>query len=286
MAHALAAAVFAALLVVAVLLGRWHIARDPASSSQPPTVVLRDRPVWMTEFLANQIARAASPAEPSSAFDQEALRSIHKRLQANPWVKQVKQVRRAYGRAPGDTIEIDCEFRAPVALVHWGDYYWLVDGEAAKLPEQFSAANLPQLLRGPGRQMNIRIIEGIRQPPPETGRSWLGDDLAAGLDLVKLLYGQPYTDEIIGVDVSNYDGRVDPLQAQLVLVTRYGTEIHWGQPVNSREAFPELSPGQKLAHLRNVYDERHRVDGGYRWLDIRFDAITYPAEQATANSMP
>ena len=55
------------------------------------------------------------------------------KLQANPWVRDVHFVRRVFGERPGDTLEIDCEFRAPIALVQWGDYYWLVDGDGMTL---------------------------------------------------------------------------------------------------------------------------------------------------------
>ena len=108
-------------------------------------------------------------------------------LKANPWIREVKQVRRAYRDQPGDTLEVDCEYRAPVALVKWQDYFWLVDGDGVKLPEVFSAADVPRILKGQDKQVNIRVIEGVSHAPPETGAKWAGEDLHAGLELVKLL---------------------------------------------------------------------------------------------------
>ena len=58
----------------------------------------------------------------------------------------MKSVRRAYSQKPGDTIEIDCDYRVPLALVHWKEYYWLVDSEGVKLPEQFTQKQLPQVI--------------------------------------------------------------------------------------------------------------------------------------------
>jgi hypothetical protein len=198
-------------------------------------------------------------------------------LRTNPWVKEVRQVRRAFDKKPGDTIEIDCEYRAPIALVHWKDYFWLVDGEAVKLPEQFTQDQLPRIVMGPNRKLNIRVIEGVQQAPVESGQKWAGADLEAGLDLVRLLHGQPYAEEIVKVDVSNFAGRNSQKDAQIVLVTKYGTEIRWGRPINSRDFFVEVSANQKLKYMQQVYEQFHRVDGNFPWIDIRFDKITYPS---------
>ena len=60
-------------------------------------------------------------------------------LEKNPWIAKVYDVRRAYGNGPGDLLEINCEYRVPVALVKWGDYYSLVDRTGFRLPEQYEA---------------------------------------------------------------------------------------------------------------------------------------------------
>lgn len=243
----------------------------------PPKIVLANRPAWMSDFLAEQIAAVAKPIGAHSTFDRSVLEDVAKLLEGNPWIRQVKEVRRAYGAKPGDTIAIDCEYRAPIALVHWKDYFWLVDSEGVKLPEEFTADEVPRIIVGRDRKMNIRVIEGVSRPPPESGQKWIGQDLQAGLDMVRLLFGKPYAEEIVKVDVGNFDGRRDPREAQLVLVTRYNTQVHWGRPVNAEDHFIEVSTAQKLEYLRQVYQQFHRVDGNQPWIDIRFDKITYPS---------
>ena len=66
--------------------------------------------------------------------------------------------------------------------------------------------------------------------------------------------------------------------AQLVLITKYNTEVRWGQPVTMTDDnfFVEVSPGQKLAYLKAIYEEKGQVDAHFKWVDIRFDAVTYP----------
>jgi hypothetical protein len=277
--------VTAAMALVALLGAgfhymRQHVEKDVVFPDRPPKVVLKNRPAWMSEALAIQLINSIKPAGTHSAFERQLLIDTARILQSNPWIKQVNQVRRAYGQKPADTLEIDCEYRAPIALVHWKDFYWLVDGDGVKLPEQFVVQQLPGIVRGLDHHLNIRIIEGVSEPPVESGQQWTGDDLAAGLELVKILYGQNYAEEIVKVDVSNFGGRIDRNEAQICLVTKYDTQVRWGRPINAKDFFVEVPTQQKLAYLQSVWQQFHRVDGGRPWIDIRFDRITSPNPDA------
>jgi hypothetical protein len=273
------------LCIVAAGVGlralKQYVERSVVFLDEPPQVIFKDRPVWMSDFLCDQLLSTVRPMGAHSAFDRDLLVDVATSLRSNPWIKNVRQVRRAYARQPGDTIEIDCEFRAPVAMIHWKDYFWLVDGDGVKLPEQFTAAQVPHILKGRDGLMNIRIIEGVRQPPVESGHQWPGEDLTAGLDLVKLLYGKPYVEAVMKVDVTNFAGRENPREAQLTLATCYGTSIKWGRPVNAKDFFVEVSTAQKLKYLERVQQQFGRIDAGQPWIDIRFDRVTYPTVAST-----
>ncbi len=266
---------FVASLAFIIIITRRYVDQRVAAPVGPLKVVLLNKPAWMSDFLAQQIA-ATVPHAASSSFDRDLLVTAVKKLQANPWVRDVHQIRRVYGERPGDTLEVDCEFRAPIALVQWGDYYWLVDGDGMKLPEQFTANHVPKIVLGRDGHMNIRIIEGVRQPPSATGQKWVGQDLAAGLGMVKLLYDKPYAEEIIIVNVANFAGRTDPREAQIVLRTKYASEIRWGRPLDAKDFFAEVPVSQKLDSLKSVVEQYGRVDAGRPWIDIRYDKITYP----------
>ena len=275
--HTTAAILFITLVGGAIVLDRSYVERKLLPATESPGVVLKNRPVWMSDFLAEQIAKTAKPHGTHSAFDHQLLVDTVALLRANPWIREVKQVRRAYRVKPGDTLEVDCEYRAPVALVHWKDYFWLVDGDGVKLPEAFTAADVPRIIIGQDRKVNIRVIEGVQQAPPETGTRWPGEDLHAGLGLVKLLFDKPYTEEIEKVDVGNFARRRDHKGAQVVLITKYNTEVRWGQPLDAGDDFfVEVSPAQKLAYLKAIFEEKGQVDGHFKWVDIRFDAVTHP----------
>jgi len=259
---------------------RKHVEHDLVFPSAPPKIVLKNRPAWMSDFLAGEIAKLARPAGTRSAFDHKLLVETYEALATNPWIKSIKQVRRVYGEKPADTLEIDCDYRAPIALVKWGDFYWLVDGEGVKLPEAYTAQQVPKIVMGRDKQLSIRIIEGIKQPPAEPGSKWQGEDLAAALEMVKILFHKPYAEEIVKVDVSNFGGRKDKKEAQVVLITKYATEVRWGRPISSSDFFVEVPPAQKLSYLQAIYEEVGRVDGNHPWIDVRYDAVTYPSVDA------
>jgi hypothetical protein len=95
--------------------------------------------------------------------------------------------------------------------------------------------------------------------------------------MVKLLYGKPYADEVERISVANYAGRQDPREAQLVLITRYQTQVRWGRPVNAKDYFVEVTPAQKLEYMAKIVQQFGRVDAKHSAVDLRFDRVTYPS---------
>src|SRR5687768_16772682 len=139
-----------ALVMASCVFGmKRYVEREVAFPKAPPAVSLKNRPAWMTDFLAAQIAASVRPAGLHSTFDHQMLVDRVAMLKANPWIRNVRQVRRVYGKRPGDTLEIDCDYRAPIALVRWQKDYWLVDVDGVKLPERFAAADVPKIVIGP-----------------------------------------------------------------------------------------------------------------------------------------
>jgi len=260
---------------------RQHVEHTLAFPQTAPKLVMKDRPAWMSEGLAQRILDSAQPRGTRSALDHQLVKDVADVLQFNPWVRHVNKVRRLFTKSPGDTVEVDCDYRAPMALVPYRNQYILVDADGYKLPERFPAAQPPRIMFGPDGNLNLRIIQGVAAMPPfPDGQKWVGDDLQAGLDLVKLLYAKPFAEEIHRVNVANFRGRQKPREAQLVLITKYGSEIRWGAPVRSTPNF-ELPPAEKLHRLAVIYARFHRIDAHRSWLDIRFDKITQPAEEDT-----
>ena len=273
-----------------------YVGRTTALQTERPTVVLANRPSWMSDRVCQEICAAARPEKPYSALDPQALRVAFEVLKRDPrispWIKEIHHVKLLYRRKPGDTLEIDCEYRIPIALVHGQstsphsdakvDYYYLVDGDGVALPERYTPEQLAKVVYGRDGRMNIRVVEGIDAPPPTLpGKRWPGNDLRAGLEMARALAGHTYTEEIMKIDMTNFQGRVDEREAHIVLWTKHTppTQIRWGRPESDKgSGIVEIPPADKMVYLQKVFQQFGRVDAGRPWIDIRFDHITYPAD--------
>ncbi len=282
--HATIAVIFLSGIVSVFRICQIYVDRRLAFPDRPPKVVLVNRPDWMSDFLAGEIIKTTQPIGLHSSFNQQLLIDTAKSLQSNPWIKHVNQIRRVFGESPGDTLQIDCEYRAPAALVKWGDYYWLVDSQGIKLPEQYDRGLLPRILLGPDGKTNLRIVDGVSHGPPEAGQVWPGPDLAGGLEMARLLSDVDWADQIRDIDVSNFAGRRDEKEAQIVLFTRFGTQLRWGRPPSAKDAFIEVPAPQKLAAIEDIYLRAKRVDDNQPWIDLRFDRVTCPRTAQTATA--
>lgn len=260
-----------------------YVDKNVATVTEPPRVVLANRPVWMSDFLADQISNLARPPGGYSSLNNLMLKDVKARLEnnlrSNAWIKQVRQLRLEYGERPGDTLVIDCDFRVPAALVHCENFYYFVDNDAFQLPERYPAEFLHKVMYGSDGKLQFRIIEGVRGGPPMPGQRFAGDDLAAALDMVKLLYGKDYTQDILKVDVSNFGKRQDEREAQIVLYTKYNTQIRWGCPATSTDLLAEVPAGQKMEYLQRAYLKSGRPDCGLSWFDLRKDKPEGPENE-------
>ncbi|MGC4031996.1 MAG: hypothetical protein QM754_09730 [Tepidisphaeraceae bacterium] len=237
-------------------------------------------PAWMNATIAEQILATARPANLTLPTDRKALADQAAALAKSPWVRQVKQLRRVYRDGPGDVIEIEAEFRTPMALVRWQDAYWYVDAEGVRLPERFNEQQIRQMAVAGGKPL-FRVIEGAAHAPGEAGKPWQGKDIKAGLELVALLNDKAYADQVTRIDVGNFDGRVNANESQINLITRYDTQVRWGQAPSSRAFFVEQRVDKKLDAMQQACQQTGRVDMNLPWIDLRFDAATVPTARAS-----
>lgn len=277
--HSVIGLAFIAALGTGFYYVRQYVTTEVTPARQAPTIVLKNRPHWMSDFLVQRLAAMARPKTVADAFDHDMLVEIRRRLAQNPWVSKVYSVRRVYGEQPGDILEIDCEYRAPVALVKWGENYWLVDRAGFKLPEQYDAADVPRIVTPKDGIVDIRIVEGVHHAPPLAGKKWLGEDLSAGLEMIALLADKAYAQDVLKVNVAHFGSAREP---HVVLVTRFETEVRWGRTPSESEKDPfiEVSTATKLDYLKKIYTQFGRVDAGQiGGIDIRFDRVTYPSAE-------
>src|SRR5690242_14863664 len=101
------AAMIGSTLLVMIVLSwalvgelRGYVEKKITANPDPPIVVLKNRPVWMSDFLADTIATSVRPDVNHSPLDHQLLVDAVTELNANAWIRHVNQVRRIYGRAP------------------------------------------------------------------------------------------------------------------------------------------------------------------------------------------
>jgi hypothetical protein len=278
--NGLCASLLGSICVGGFVVSNRYVERVERRETPPAVVLAGGPPAWMNPKIAEQVLSAAQPLVPSPATDRQALADRAVALSRSPWVRSVKSLRRTYGSAPGDVIEIDAEFRTPVAMVRWQESFWYVDADGVRLPERFNPSQVQQMTATGGRPL-FRIIEGVAHFPEDVGKPWPGKDLRAGLELIALLSDKPYADQITRVDVANYDGRVNANESQINLITRYDTQVRWGQAPSSRAFFVEQRVDRKLDVLQQACRQTGRVDMNLPWIDLRFDSPTAPNQRAS-----
>ena len=287
-------------LALAVVLGGFaigynalaaHVRQSYALVNRPPAITLVNRPAWMSDALAGDLAARLADALPrrGSTLDHDLLVSLAGVLDADAWVSRVNRVRRldVGGR---DTIQIDCDYRTPLAIVQWQDgrdtTYRLVSRDGALLPPSYTGPAVRAIIDGGDATTNLRVITGVAVAPPvEAGRRWDAPDLLAGLDVAALLNGVTAARGITVIDVSNFAERRIPWSAgpkgmwaaQVVLRTKTNSVVFWGRPPQATDFLIEVPPQTKLANLEAVAEHFHGRPWP-EWVDLRAehdDAVQY-----------
>jgi hypothetical protein len=261
-----------ALVVVGCVLaffGAWfglnrldqHVDRLLLRERPDPTVEFVDLPRELYALANHDLHRGLFDVLGREWTDEALCRDVATRLRQVGWVARVNHVR----RTGGGRLEISCTYRSPAALVMEGETGYLIDGEAVRLPGTYVA------------HPAWRRLEGVAKDVPAPGAAWEGDDIRAGLEVLAVVTGEPYSDQIAGVCVENFAGRRDPRGSHIELLTdRPGGRIRWGSAPGLE--LEENGVPQKLALLRENFGRTGRVDAQHAVIDISVfpDRFTVP----------
>lgn len=181
-------------------------------------------------------------------------KALAERAAAVGWVKGAPTVHRA-----GDgNIEVRCAYRVPVAMVQAGVMFYLIDEDGVRLPGEYA------------HDSRFVFLAGVRQPVPPVGKAWVGDDLAAGLEVVRLVRDEPFAPQITAVILDNFAGRVEQRHPHIELSTDQQGRILWGSAPGKE--VEENTVVQKLAILRENHRRTGRADARHAIIGIS----TYP----------
>lgn len=252
----------------------------------------------MPESLAARIAESLLTGE-ARYYDESLSETVRLRAQRNPWIREVIRVEKKYhSKDPrAGVVEVEASFRMPIAKARWAAGFAYFDEDGYRLP----AADVPRWVatvdagagqgersvyfihRGdarPGMKLaawHHVLIEGAAANLPAIGKRWGGDDVGAGLKLIKVISPKPYAWQITAVDVRNYGGRVSRFEPHLRMYAQVArvqpTDIRFG-----RFSMPEgdfnVSVERKLSYLDQYAAEHDGYLAGINsYLDLRYDEL-------------
>ena len=249
-------AVIAVITPGAIYLGRLEdrLLAKPEFASAP-----RIKLVGVPEDIRDEVMTAVEPTCTTSWVAPDLCKRLAVALAGNPWVRQVKKVRKYYG----GQIAIDCTYRRPVAWIQQDGVFYAVDSDLVRLPGSYGY--------GPG----LMLVQGVSSPVPAAGKVWRGADTSAGVELADILSRQEFCGQILGILVHNFGGREAPRAKHIELATdQPGGRIIWGSAPGYE--IEENSVDQKLRILLQNYKNTGRIDANHQVIDVS----TYPDRYA------
>ena len=239
-----------------------HVQGGLATRAEPAQLTLVDLPEVLQPLAEAELLSTLTPLLDQAVWtDVHLCRALAEQLASSGWVARVNFVRRG-----GDgCLRVSCRYRVPFALVQQRGQFMLVDVEGVRLPGTYRY------------DPSWPLVQGLAAAAPEPGYRWDGEDLQAGVGLIRFLQPEPFAAQITGVLVDNFDGRHDRRQVHLELATdQAGGRIRWGSPLG-REMEENL-PAQKLNLLRENHRRTGRADAGHPVIDVSTfpDRFTIP----------
>jgi len=211
-------------------------------------------PAWVNDQLEEKVYAAARANGEDLKLDEDAARSVQNNLE-----REVAWLRNVTVQITHDTIRIEAQWRKPIALVEWGWSKFYVDAELVVL-DFVPVPSLPIV-----KVKDLPRITKVPQP----GIVWQREDLAAAVDVLKLLWrmdeevtpDKPLLWEIEVIDVSNFEGREDTRFPHIVLYATDKTEIIWGAEIGTWQRYLEATDKEKLLKLYGYYKEHGSLLG-------------------------
>lgn len=203
---------------------------------------------WVNAQIRGDLERTVLAKLSADPFDRAGMAAAREALLATGWLADDLRL----DRDADGTVRVAGTWRIPAAAVRFGGQDRLVAWGGELLPVSYRPD-----------ASGYKVIIGAKEAPPEPGKVWLGGDVQAGLRLIAVLGGTPCTEQVAGVDVSEYGA-----SRTLAIVTDMGSKVLWGGPVD------DFNPGQaapaiKLQRLAQVCRDFGRIDAGRGVLDVR-----------------
>lgn len=222
---------------------------------------------WLDPITRAGLEQIALSLVSSDPFDAASLGRAQAALMETGWFAKPCTVRRDRDAV----VHVEGLWRVPYAVVRTleGDRWVTFKGEALGKVFQDGTSGLC-------------AIVGVSSPPPaKPGEPWPGGDVQAAISLLQYVRTSPGFDQIVGIDASDY---LKKNKKQLAILTRYGSRIVWGGPVE--QPLPGEWPSQtKLKQLAENVTRTGRIDAQRQAIDIRgLGGLTFVEGEATRHT--
>jgi len=257
----LAAVCLCAGIVIGFIFLDKYMKKTTAVSERIGSVTLVGVPSWLNEPLKEKIYAAATANGEDLKLDEDAALSVQRNVETLvAWLDEVKV------QTTHDSIRIKARWRKPLALVKSGLQKFFVDVDLVVL-DFVPMQNLP-----------IVEVKGlsIATRPPQPGKVWERDDLAAAVTILDMLdrmdslvtADKPLLYEIARIDVSNFNGRQNSRAPHIRLYAKDNTEIIWGAEYGKWQQHLESTDEQKIAKLYEHYEEYGTLLNSVKYINL------------------
>jgi len=190
---------------------------------------------------------------PRSILDPFLLTDLRAKYEANPWVRQVCQLKRVYP----DRLAVEFVLRMPVAQVKSyitpeRCFYWQVDDTGMQLPLTSSSQPVPGLVVVEGSTRNALSRH------PGAGASWNDRGVKDALGILQTLRASPVSEDLhvkrVIVHTEVYRDVASNLHSRrprLDIETDEGVLVRWGT-FNGGDLPDEVLNAEKVAMLQNL----------------------------------
>lgn len=227
-----------------------------AAVVQPVSTVPSEK-TWLPQQFQEQVRKIAETsleaAADEGALSQDPLARVGSALERSGWFDGRPTVR----REPDGQIGIQGVWRIPAAVIRDGGRDYLIAWDGKPMPVVYDHGD-----------SKLKAIVGVRVSPPGGGaridysKPWPGDDVQAGLELLRVISTQSWAAQVEAIDVGSF-GKT----GQLVIVSKRGGRVVWGgRP--SKPLLGECGTPSKLATIDSLYRQFKSIDANRAQIEI------------------
>ncbi|MCC6428463.1 MAG: hypothetical protein IT435_16795 [Phycisphaerales bacterium] len=235
---------------------------QPASTGSPldgllsvSSTSLDDVPTWLPKHMQEQVLALAARevGQSASPLSDDPLRRVGSAMEKSGWFDGRPTVR----REPGSKLFISGRWRIPSAVVREAGRDYLISWDGKPMPVIYEAG-----------QSKLKALIGVSVKPADAGaaidytRAWPGEDIQAGLELLRLIQDKPWINQVVGVDVGSFQS-----DHMLSIVTTGGGRLNWGGRPN-KPRLGEAGTGSKLATIGWIQKLYNSIDAGGKTIDL------------------